>query len=58
MIQFNPNLTSREKHILNLRKLKLTLEAIGKHYHISKERVRQIEKKARHKLDLKQGEKR
>jgi transposase len=42
-------LTEKEKIILNFRKSGLTLEEIGKHYGVSRERIRQISAKIRKK---------
>ena len=43
-------LTEREKQVLELRKT-MTYEAIGKQMNITRERVRQIEKKALKKME-------
>lgn len=45
----NPNLTEREAKVLELRKT-FSLQEIGDMYGISRERVRQIQKKAEYKL--------
>ncbi|MCD8249326.1 MAG: hypothetical protein LUC60_05685 [Lachnospiraceae bacterium] len=53
-------LTEREREVIRLRfgfvsDRIWTLQEIGKHYHITQERVRQIEEKALNKLRLRGG---
>jgi len=51
----NKQLTPREEMVLRLRKERKTLEAIGRHFGVTRERIRQIEKKVLKKIGGKYG---
>ena len=44
------NLTNKEQRVIDLRKQGKTLEEIGKEFGVTRERIRQIEKKANYKI--------
>lgn len=59
MIEAMRDLNDRERHILTERRLKdnpVTLEDLSKVYHVSRERIRQIEVRAFEKLQAKMRE--